>query len=157
MSADGLMLVLVFVLCGAGALLGIIIPDRRNPVLLSWVGSLVSLLTLWVSGNVLRSGHIFQRELWTIRGLGPLMVSLDRLSAFFLCVAAVVVLASSIFSACYLKRANDSYLTINLVEVIRHELSRPIFRIQLGELTIRQRLFVRRYCSAFRSTKLRDI
>jgi len=109
MSADGLMLVLVFVLCGSGALVGIIISDRRNPVLLAWVGSLASLLTLWVSGNVLWSGQIFQSELWTIRGLGPLMVSLDRLSALFLFVAGVVVLASSIFSASYLKRYSGHY------------------------------------------------
>src|ERR1700739_1630995 len=104
MSADGLMLVLVFVLCSVGALLGTIISERRNPALLAWVGSLASLLTLWVSGNVLWSGHIFKSELWTIRGLGALMVSLDRLPALFLFVAAVVVLASSIFSASYLKR-----------------------------------------------------
>jgi len=109
MSADGPMLVLVFVLCGTGALLGIIISDRRNPALLAWVGSLASLLTLWVSGNVLWSGHVFQGGLWTIRGLGPLMVSLDRLSALFLSVAAVVVLASSIFSASYLKRYSGHY------------------------------------------------
>src|SRR6266478_6528269 len=109
MSADGLMLVLFFLLCGAGALLGTIIPDRRNPALLAWVGSLTSLLILWVSGNVLWSGDIYQGELWTIRGLGPLMVSLDRLSALFLFVAAVVVLASSIFSASYLKRYSGHY------------------------------------------------
>jgi hypothetical protein len=78
MSVDGLMLVLVFVLYGAGALLGIIIPDRRNPALPAWVGSLASLLTLWVSGDVLWSGHIYQGELWTIRELGPLMVSLEQ-------------------------------------------------------------------------------
>jgi hydrogenase-4 component B len=104
MSADGLMLVLIFSLCGAGALLGMIISDRSNPALLAWVGSLASLLTLWVSGNVLCSGHVFKGELWTIRGLGPLMISLDRLSALFLFVTGVVVLASSIFSASYLKR-----------------------------------------------------
>jgi hydrogenase-4 component B len=104
MSADGLMLVLIFSLCGAGALLGMIISDRSNPALLAWVGSLASLLTLWVSGNVLCSGHVFKGELWTIRGLGPLMISLDRLSALFLLVAGVVVLASSIFSSSYLKR-----------------------------------------------------
>ena len=109
MSTDGLLLALVFALCGAGALLGIVIPDRRNPALLAWVGSLASLLTLWVSGNVLWSGQIFQSELWTIRGLGTLTVSLDRLSALFLFVAAVVVLASSIFSAGYLKRYAGHY------------------------------------------------
>ena len=34
MSVDGLMLVSVFVLCGAGALLGILVPDRRSPAVL---------------------------------------------------------------------------------------------------------------------------
>jgi len=67
----------------AGALLGIFIPDRRNPLLLAWVGSLASLLTLWVSGNVLWSGQVFQSELWTIRSLGTLTVSLDRSRRFF--------------------------------------------------------------------------
>jgi hypothetical protein len=45
MIAEGLMLVSVFVLCGAGALLGILVPDRRSPAVLAWVGSLTSLLT----------------------------------------------------------------------------------------------------------------
>jgi hypothetical protein len=61
MSVDGLLLELIFALCGAGALLGIVIPDRRNPLLLAWVGSLASLLTLWVSGNVLWSGQSFPK------------------------------------------------------------------------------------------------
>jgi hydrogenase-4 component B len=109
MSADGLMLVSVFILCCAGALLGIIISNRRNSVLLAWFGSLAALLAMGVSGDVLWSGHVFQGKLWTIRGLGPLMTSLDRLSALFLFVAGVVVLASSIFSASYLKRYSGRY------------------------------------------------
>ncbi len=109
MSTDGLLLVLVFALCAAGALLGIVVPDRRNPALLAWVGSLAALLTLWAGGNVLWSGQVFQSELWTIRGLGTLSVSLDRLAALFLVVAAVVVLASSVFSAGYLKRYAGHY------------------------------------------------
>jgi hydrogenase-4 component B len=109
MSADGLILVLVFILCGAGALLGIIISNRRNPVLLAWFGSLTSLLTLWVSGDVLWSGHRLHGELWTVRGLGPLTISLDGLSALFLFVAGIVFLASSIFSASYLKRYSGHY------------------------------------------------
>jgi formate hydrogenlyase subunit 3/multisubunit Na+/H+ antiporter MnhD subunit len=102
MSADGWMLASIFALCGAGALLGIVVPDRRSPVLVAWAGSLASLLALWVSGHVLWSGRMFQGELWTIRPLGRLTVSLDGLSALFLAVAAVVFLASSIFSASYL-------------------------------------------------------
>ena len=109
MGANGLLLELIFALCAAGALLGIFVPDRRNPALLAWVGSFTSLLTLWVSGNVLWSGQIFRGELWTIRGLGTLTVSLDRLSALFLFVTAIMVLASSIFSAGYLKRYIGHY------------------------------------------------
>jgi hydrogenase-4 component B len=100
---------IIFALCGGGALLGFIIPDRRNPALLAWVGSLASLLTLWVSGRVLWSGQGFEAELWMIHPLGRLSVSLDRLSALFLFVAAVVVLASSVFSASYLKRYHGQY------------------------------------------------
>jgi hydrogenase-4 component B len=109
MSIDGLLLELIFALCVLGAVAGIFISERRNPALLAWIGSLASLLTLWVSGNVLCSGQIFQSDLWTIRGLGTLTVSLDRLSALFLFVAAIVVLASSIFSASYLKRYIGHY------------------------------------------------
>ena len=61
------MLALVLALCAVGALLGFILPGRRNPLLLAWTGSLTSLLTLWVSGRVLWSGTIFYHELWTIR------------------------------------------------------------------------------------------
>jgi hydrogenase-4 component B len=109
MGADGLLIVLVFALCGVGALAGIIVPERRNPALLAWVGSLAALAALWASADVLRSGGVFKGELWTILPLGTLTVSLDRLSALFLFVAAVVVLASSVFSASYLKRYLGHY------------------------------------------------
>ena len=103
------MLALVFALCGAGALLGMLVPERRNPALVAWAGSLASLVALWVSGRVLWSGAILHGSLWTIRSLGTLTFSLDRLSALFLLVAAVVVLASSVFSASYLKRYAGRY------------------------------------------------
>ena len=104
MNAEGLALALSFALCGAGALLGIIVPNRRNPAILAWAGSLASLLILYVSGSVLWSGGVFHAQLWTIRGLGKLTIAIDRVSALFLFVAAVVFLASSIFSVGYLKR-----------------------------------------------------
>jgi hydrogenase-4 component B len=109
MSADGLLLVLVFALCGAGALAGFAVPDRRNPALLAWVGSLAALAALWASAIVLRSGTVLHGKLWTIYPLGTLSVSLDRVSALFLCLAAVVLLASSIFSASYLQRYLGRY------------------------------------------------
>jgi hydrogenase-4 component B len=109
MSANGLLLSSALALSGAGALVGIVVSDRRNPALLAWFGSFASLLTLWVSGSVLWSGNVFHGNLWTIRPLGALTVSLDRLSALFLFVAAVVVLSSSMFSASYLKRYFGHY------------------------------------------------
>ena len=107
--SEPILLQLVFAVCVAGAQAGIVVPDRRNPALLAWAGSLAALLALWASGNVLWSGQTFQAELWTIRGWGKLAVSLDHLSALFLAVAAVVVLASSVYSAGYLKRYAGHY------------------------------------------------
>ena len=84
-------------------------PGAAHPAFLAWVGSLAALAALWVSADVLRSGGVFKGELWTIQPLGTLSVSLDRLSALFLFVAAVVVLASSVFSPSYLKRYLGHY------------------------------------------------
>lgn len=109
MSADASFLALAFVLCGAGALAGFIVPERHNPTLLAWVGSLAAAVVLWVSGDVLRSGTVLQGELWTIHPLGTLSVALDRLSALFLFVAAAITLASSIFSGSYLRRYLGHY------------------------------------------------
>ncbi len=109
MGAEEWLLASVFALCGAGALAGIVVPERRNPALLAWVGSLAALATMWVSAGVLRSGSVLKCELWTIVPLGTLTVSLDRLSALFLFVGAAVVLASSIFSASYLQRYLGRY------------------------------------------------
>jgi hydrogenase-4 component B len=109
MTTDGLLLVLIFALCGVGALAGLVVPERRVPAFLAWVGSLAALAMLWVSADVLRSGGAFKSELWTIPPLGTLSVSLDRLSALFQLVAALVVLASSVLSASYLKRYLGHY------------------------------------------------
>jgi hypothetical protein len=62
MGADGSLLVLSFALCGGGALAGIVVPERRNPALLAWAGSLAALAALWVSADVLRSGRVFKGD-----------------------------------------------------------------------------------------------
>lgn len=104
MIAHGLLLGLAFAVCGVGVLLGVIIPNRRIPALVAWIGSSAAVLMLVVSGSVLWSGRIFCFRLWTVRSVGTLTVSIDRLSALFLAVTAIVVLASSLFSASYLNR-----------------------------------------------------
>jgi hydrogenase-4 component B len=109
MTTDGSLLVLIFALCGVGALVGLVVPERRIPAFLAWVGSLAALAMLWVSTDVLRTGGAFKSDLWAIQPLGTLSVSLDRLSALFQFVAALVMLASSIFSASYLRRYLGHY------------------------------------------------
>lgn len=109
MSTVGLPLILLFALCGAGSALGWFVSERRNPRLLAWFGSLAALAALWASSVILLTGGTFQHRLWTIRSLGTLTIALDRLSAWFLLLGAVVVLASSIFSASYLKRYLGHY------------------------------------------------
>jgi hydrogenase-4 component B len=109
MSTVGLALALLFVICGAGIVLGTVVPERRVPVVLAWAGSLAAVLALWASGAVLASGDEFRHSLWTIPSIGTLTVLLDRASAFFLFIAAVVVVASSVFSAAYMKRYAGHY------------------------------------------------
>ncbi|MGB7434902.1 MAG: proton-conducting transporter membrane subunit, partial [Candidatus Acidiferrum sp.] len=101
-------LALALLFCGGGAALAMMTPERRIPALLAWTGSLAALSALWASGASL-CGSEFHRELWTIRTVGTLTISLDHLSAFFLFAAALVVLASSIFSATYLQRFVGQY------------------------------------------------
>ena len=109
MTADGWVLGLAFALCGAGALVAYAVPPRRNPVLLAWVGALAGATLLWVSASVLATGQAWRVELWAVPQLGTLAVALDPLSALFLLLTGIVVLASSIFSAGYLQRYLEHY------------------------------------------------
>ena len=105
----GWSLALIPLLCGAGALVGSIVSERHIPTLLAWCGALAGLLALAGGGSVLWSGTTFSSDLWTIRAVGTLSVSLDRVSALFVVMAGVVVVASSVFSARYLTRYVGHY------------------------------------------------
>lgn len=109
MNTVGLALLLLFLVCAAGIALGLVLPARRVPAVVSWAGSATAVLALWASGTVLISEKEYSHCLWTIPSIGTLSILLDRISAFFLLIAAVVVLASSIFSAAYLKRYAGRY------------------------------------------------
>lgn len=109
MSPVGLVLSLLFAVCAAGVSLGILVPERRIPAVLAWAGSIAALLALYASGSALVSGAEFHHSLWTIPSIGTLSILLDRVSAFFLFIAAVVILASSVFSSAYMKRFVGHY------------------------------------------------
>jgi hydrogenase-4 component B len=93
---------LFLILCAAGVVLAGILPRRQNQVALAWIGSLSALAILFVSGNVLLSGHVWQLELWNLLSLGNMILKMDRLSALFVFITGLVFLPVSIFSAQYM-------------------------------------------------------
>ena len=98
-----------FALCSTGIVLALLIPDRRNPQWLAWIGSLTSIVLLCASGQALFAGPTWGMSLWAVPGFGTLTLHIDRLSALFVFVTALVTLASSIYSASYLKRYLGHY------------------------------------------------
>ena len=109
MTDIGLAIALVFTICCAGAAAGLVLPERRIPLLLAWAGSLAALATLWASAAALASGSQFNAKLWAIPAIATVSVSVDRLAAFFLLIAAIVILSSSVFSGDYMRRYLGRY------------------------------------------------
>ena len=109
MTMNEAFLGLFLVLCCAGALLAIMLPQRRNALALSWIASLAAIVILCLSVRVLLSGYGFQIPLWTVPDLGTLTLSLDSLSALFLLSAGIVFFAASAFSASYMERYLGHY------------------------------------------------
>ena len=91
--------ILFLILCCTGAAVSAVMPGRRNPMILSWIASASALVILLASGNVLLYGQPFQLRLWNLVSFGPLVLQMDRLSALFVFVTALVYLPVSIYSA----------------------------------------------------------
>ena len=109
MNPIGFALTLAFAWCAIGVVCGFVVSERRIPALLAWTGSFSAGFALWAAGAALLGSREFHSDVWTIRSVGTVTVSLDHVSGFFLFLAALVVLASSIFSAGYLKRYAGHY------------------------------------------------
>ena len=109
MSDIGAWMGTFFALCGAGVVLALLIPDRRNPQWLAWIGGLASLVLLCASGQTLFGGFTWSTSLWTVAELGPLTINMDRLSALFAFITGLVFLPVSIFAAVHLPRYAGRY------------------------------------------------
>ncbi len=121
MSLEGALLVLFLAWCSLGALLAVLLSERRNPTALAWTGSLAAVTALCLGGRILLPGSEIQIPLWTLPGLGNLRLSLNPLGALFLCSAATVYLAASVFSAGYLGRYLGHY-SLRSFSVLYHGL-----------------------------------
>ena len=97
------------IFCAIGAIVSAVAPGRRNPMILSWIASASSIVVLLASGNVLLYGQPFQLHLWNLLSFGPLVLQMDRLSALFVFVTALVYLPVSIYSAAYMREYLGRY------------------------------------------------
>ncbi len=93
----------------AGIAVAIVIPDRHVPGAVAALGSIAAALAMWMSGAVLFAGHALHVGLWTIPGLGRIVLELDRMGALFVFAAGLVFLPVSVFSAGYLPRFRGRY------------------------------------------------
>ena len=109
MTATNNLILFYFLMCVLGMIFGLVSYERRNPLILSIIGSAASLILLWASGGILLSGRTFNAPLWFVAPFGRLFITIDRLSALFLFVTGLVFFPVSIFSAGYLKRYFGRY------------------------------------------------
>lgn len=105
----GGLLALFTALCAAGMVLAPFVPDRRNPEMLAAFGAAASIVLLIAGGVAVFDSGNYAAQLWTVSGIGPLSVAVDRLSGVFLIVTALVYFPVSIFSAGYLRRYAGHY------------------------------------------------
>lgn len=101
--------ILFLILCSIGAAVSTVTPGRRNPMVLSWIGSASAVTMLLASGDILLYGQPFQLRLWDLASFGPLVLEMDRLSALFVFVTALVYLPVSIYSAAYMRQYLNLY------------------------------------------------
>ena len=109
MMETGNFFVLFLSLCGIGAILSPLVPERKNPLILAWVASLAAIMILLASGKVLFSDQVWQTELWMLPFMGRLVLKLDHLSALFIFVTGLVFLPVSIFSTGYMPKYVGHY------------------------------------------------
>ena len=101
--------ILFLILCGIGAVVSAVTPGRRNPAILASISSASALVVLLASGDALLYGQAFQLRLWDLSSFGPLVLRMDRLSALFVFVTALVYLPVSIYSAAYMRQYLGRY------------------------------------------------
>jgi hydrogenase-4 component B len=100
----GVALVVFFMLCATGFVVGATLRDRYAPITIAWAGTAGALLLMLVAAGRLAGGHDFGVALWTLRGLGDLSLRIDGLSAVFLFAAGLVYASCCLFAPAYLRQ-----------------------------------------------------
>jgi hydrogenase-4 component B len=124
--------ILIFLtFCALGVVIALVLPDERNPAALAVVASLAALTLLAGSGAALLGGTPPHVTLWNVPVLGRLKLDMDRLSALFVFISALVYLPVSIFSASYLPRYQGHY-SLKSFSILYHALFASIVLVLLA-------------------------
>lgn len=99
---------LALVLSGGGAVASLLLPDRRVPLAVAWMGGLTSAVLVALGASGLASPHAVSVRLWTVPDLGTLTLTVDRVAAVFLLITGLVSLPVAVYSAGYLGRYRES-------------------------------------------------
>jgi hydrogenase-4 component B len=99
----GLLFEAFFVMCGAGVVAALVVPEERGPAVLGAV-SVLAALALAVASGLALAGGSFRLSLWPVLSLGRMSLGADRLSALFLLITGVVYVPASIYAAAWLAR-----------------------------------------------------
>ncbi len=102
--SGGPSIVAFFVLCGAGVVGALLVPERRNASVVAILGSVAAVALIAAGVIVVADGASFHVTLWRVLSLGTMRLRCDRLSALFLLIAGLVFLPVSLFSGAYLPK-----------------------------------------------------
>jgi hydrogenase-4 component B len=102
--ATATLVLVFFAACGAGILLSLAVRPAHQGIVLAWLGSLAAVAAVAAGAEVLLTGEVFTRPLWSLSGLTTLTLRLDLLSAAFVLVTGLVLLPASIYAGDELRR-----------------------------------------------------
>lgn len=92
-----------------GMLAAAFLPERRVVLSLGCFGVAASVVMGAVGGYALAAQAPFTISLWSVPAVGPLVLSVDRMSGLFLLVSAFVFLVTSIYSTEYLEPYREHF------------------------------------------------
>jgi hydrogenase-4 component B len=98
------LLFVFFVACGAGILISLVVGAARRGIVLAWLGCISAVAAVAAGAEVLLTGEVFTRTLWSLPGLTMLTLRLDQLSAAFVLITGLVLFPASIYAGGELRR-----------------------------------------------------
>jgi hydrogenase-4 component B len=98
------LLFVFFVACGAGILISMVVGAARRGIVLVWLGCISAVAAVAAGAEVLLTGEVFTRTLWSLPGLTMLTLRLDQLSAAFVLITGLVLFPASIYAGGELRR-----------------------------------------------------